>query len=200
MKTVLYFATKNKFKLKEAEQILKTEIKSIKTTTNEIQDIEVENVIKYKVYDTYMNIKKPVIAEDTGLYFNALNGFPGALIKWLMKSVGTDGDLKNGSNNQRIIDLLSKFKDKTAYAKTTIGLCYCDDFTKIITVKGIIKGRVADKPMGTNGFGFDDFFIPERYEHTFAQMTSEKKNEISMRKIAFSNLKKILDDNPNILF
>ena len=190
----IYFATKNKYKLKEARELLTDiEIEPISLETNEIQEIEVDSVIKHKALSLYRKVRKPLIVEDTGLYFNALNGFPGALVKWVMTSIGTEGSLTEGSKNDNIIKLLSEYSDKSAYAKTSIALCNSDrSIDDVIIVSGIIEGRVSEKAIGCNGFGWDDFFIPSGHTITFAQMSSEEKNKISMRKKALLELKKFL--------
>jgi XTP/dITP diphosphohydrolase len=190
---MLYFATTNQFKIKEAQNILNKEIEPIIIDDiPEIQEIDTDEIVKYKSIHSYNQIGYPVMVEDTGLYFNALNGFPGALIKWLLKSIGTDGTLSNGSKNDSIIRLIDKFDDKTAYAKTSIGLYNPKISQPIIIATGIIYGTISDKAIGKNGFGWDDIFIPNGYSKTFAEMTTEEKNNISMRKKALENLKKSL--------
>lgn len=192
MNNDIYFATKNKFKLKEAEEILNIPIKSLEIETEEIQEIEVDNIVRHKAFMLYKQAKRKIIVEDTGLYLEALNGFPGGLIKWLLYSIGTDGSLKNGSNNINIIKLLSNFDNKSIYAKTAIGFATSDDLSEIIVVSSILKGKLPEKPEGTNGFGWDDIFIPYGYNQTFAQMDKDLKNKISMRRNAFIKIKKYL--------
>lgn len=198
MKTIC-FATKNKFKLKEAKELLPNiQIEPIYSEVDEIQEIEVDKVIRHKALQLYRKVKKPLIVEDTGLYFNALNGFPGALIKWLMSSVGTDGSLVEGSKNDSIIKMLYDFQDKSAVAKTSIAICNSDtSIDDVLIVSGIVKGKISPKAVGKNGFGWDDFFMPEGYGLTFAQMSNEEKNNISMRKKAFVELKKLLENSPD---
>ena len=90
----LLFVTSNENKLKEASQILGFEVKGIKVNVAEIQDIELYNIIEYKTRKAYEEVKRPIIVEDTGLYFEAMNGFPGALIKWVLKSLDNEGIIK----------------------------------------------------------------------------------------------------------
>lgn len=183
----LYFVTSNEFKLKEASEILGIKIKSININVDEIQDIDIDKIIKHKVIASYKAINKPVMVEDTGLYIEALNGFPGGLIKWLMKSIGTTGSLEFGTKNNNIIKLLENYNNKKIYAKTSVAIAY--SYETIIITNGILKGAISNNPVGNNGFGWDDIFIPEGYNKTLAQMTIQQKNEISMRKIAFSRIK-----------
>ncbi len=175
----LLFVTGNENKLREASQILGFEVKGIKIDAPEIQDIEVDNIIEYKARRAYEEVKKPLIIEDTGLYFESMNGFPGALIKWVLKSIDNEG----------IIKLLNSMDNKRAYAKTSIGYF---DGNKFYIFSGIVKGEICEEPNGENGFGWDKIFRPESYDKTFAEMTNEEKNSISMRKIAFEKLKEFL--------
>ena len=171
--------TGNKNKLKEASQILGFEVKGIEVDVPEIQDIEVDNIIEYKARKAYEEVKRPIIIEDTGLYFESMNGFPGALIKWVLKSVGNKG----------IVKILKNMGHRKAYAKTSIGYFDGDEFR---IFSGIIKGEICEEPRGENGFGWDMIFQPEGYDKTFAEMTNEEKNDISMRKIAFEKTREFL--------
>ena len=175
----LFFVTGNENKLREASQILGFEVKLVKIDLSEEQEIEVDKIIKGKTKTAYELVRQPVIVEDTGLYFEAMNGFPGALIKWVLKSIGNKGAIK----------MLNGYEHRKAYAKTSIGYFDGKNF-KIFS--GIIRGKISNEPKGENGFGWDMIFIPENNEKTFAEMTDEEKNNISMRKIAFENLKRFL--------
>ncbi len=175
----IYFVTSNQNKLKEAQNILKKEIKSIDLDIPEIQAIYVEEVIKDKALKAYERVKKPVLVEDTGLYIKSWNDFPGALIHWLLETI----------NIQGIFRLLENYKNKEAYAET--GLCLYDGNEFHIFI-GKIYGVITE-PKGEYGFGWDPIFKPKGYGITFAEMKIEEKNKISMRKEAFLKLKKYLD-------
>ncbi len=192
----LLFATTNKFKLKESREILSVCIDSVSLDLKEIQDFEVENVVIHKAVEAYRILKKPVIVDDSGLYFSALNGFPGAFIKSLMLAIGTNGSLKESSSkNTNVSKLLMGFENKGAYAKTSIAFASSDRLDEVIVSNGVIKGTIAKRCRGTNGFGWGDIFIPDGYDKTFAEMEESEKNKISMRKLALFELKKKLDIN-----
>ena len=175
----IFFVTGNENKLREASEILGFEVTSLSIDLPEEQEIEVDRIIESKARAAYEKVKHPVIVEDTGLYFEAMNGFPGGLIKWVLKSTGNEG----------VVTMLDGFGNRKAYAKTSIG--YFDGVSLKI-FSGTIKGNISKEPKGENGFGWDMIFMPENYEKTFAEMTNEEKNKISMRKIAFEDLKKFL--------
>ena len=122
---------------------------------------------------------KPVLVEGTSLTFVALGQLPGALVKWFLQSMGVNGLCK----------MLGEDKSREAIAKTAFGYC---DGKKIIIATGELKGTIAEHPRGEQGFGWDPIFIPQGHKLTFAEMSPEQKNEISMRRLALENLKPFL--------
>jgi len=175
----LVYVTGNLNKLNESEKILEMKLKHADIDAPEIQAINVSEVVKEKAIYSYNILKKPVVVDDSGLYFNSMKGFPGALIKWLFKSVGNEG----------IFNIINSFKNKSAYAEVVIG--YYDGIN-FESFSGKIDGEIV-KPAGTNGFGWDAIFKVNENSKTFAQMTSEEKNLISMRKIALMKFKDFLN-------
>lgn len=174
-----YFVTSNENKLKEAREILGINIESINLDISEIQAINVKDVVVEKAISAYEKIKKPVIVEDTGLYFSALNDFPGALIRWMLKTMKNEG----------ICELLNGFEDRQAYAET----CICVyDGVKPLIFSGRVDGKIVESPRGSEGFGWDSIFSPVGQNKTFSEMSLEEKNKFSMRKIAFAQMKRYL--------
>lgn len=171
------FITGNKNKLDEFKSILNIDIESKKYNAVEIQSIDVEDVTKHKVIEAYNYFKCPVIVEDTGLYIKKINNFPGALIKFYYDSIG-EHQFCNIHSGQKIM------------AETVIGY---HDGVNIHIFKGQIDGLVSPLPSGINGFGWDKIFIPSGYSKTFAQMSSQEKNNISMRKNALIKFKDFLN-------
>ena len=172
-----YFVTSSEDKVREAESILGVKLKRANLDLKEIQSLSVEEVATDKAKRAFDIIRKPVIVEDTGLYIEALNGFPGALIKWVLKTIGNEGLCKLVGENRK------------ALAKTCI--CFFDG-KKLQSFIGELEGIIAEKPRGERGFGWDPIFIPKGYDKTFAELSEEEKNNISMRKIAFLKLKEFL--------
>lgn len=172
------FLTGNQNKLKEAQAILgdSVELTNKSVDLDEIQSTSVEEVIKHKVAEAYKILKKPCIAEDTGVYIKNMNGFPGALIKFYLEKLDNKGIAKfNGGSD--------------AYAETIIGY---HDGKKIHIFKGRVDGKIAKSPKG-KGFGWDPIFVPKiankRNTKSFAQMTQNDKNRISMRGKAFRSFR-----------
>lgn len=170
----LTFVSGNKNKVLEFEEILGFKLQNEPLDLIEIQSINVEEVSKYKLIDAYNKLQKPVIIEDTGVYMEELNGFPGALIKYYF----------NGIGDYRLCEFYGNTNIK---AETVIGYY---DGENMEFFKGEVNGVIADIPRGDNGFGWDNIFIPNDQEHkTFAEMSSNEKNLFSMRKKALDKLK-----------
>ena len=89
------FVTGNLNKVREAEQILNVKLESVQVEgLIEIQNPDLDEVIRHKAQQAYQALKCPVVVEDSGLTFHAWNGLPGALVKWFEESVGCIGMLK----------------------------------------------------------------------------------------------------------
>jgi XTP/dITP diphosphohydrolase len=174
------FITSNENKVRQARAILNRPLSSRNLEIPEIQSLDIEEVIVKKAQEAYLKTKEPVLVEDTGLYINSLNGFPGALVKWVLAAIKNEG----------ICNLL-KGPDRSAYAKT--GVCIYDgDSPK--TFYGRVDGIIVDKPRGTMGFGWAPIFQPNGHATTYGEMTEKEKNRISMRAKAFTELKNYLDE------
>ncbi|MBW2967870.1 RdgB/HAM1 family non-canonical purine NTP pyrophosphatase [Candidatus Woesearchaeota archaeon] len=182
----LVFLTGNPNKLREAKQILTDyEIIGNDADLPELQEINSELIVTDKIRRGLALLDSEVFVEDVSLSFNALNGLPGPLIKWFLKTVGRRG----------LVDIISKFEDKTAVAKCMIGYGVPARDGKpeqILVFEGSVRGRIVE-PEGESNFGFDPIFLPDEYEKTFAQMTSEEKNSISHRRIALEKFREYLE-------
>ncbi|MCX6811161.1 MAG: non-canonical purine NTP pyrophosphatase, partial [Candidatus Berkelbacteria bacterium] len=142
----------------------------------EIQNIDPKIIIKAKLLEALKHKKGEFIVEDTSLYLDCLNGLPGPLIKWFLETIG----------NQGLYKIAKKLNNFRAEAKTVIG--YAKNKKEIKFFEGIVKGRIVS-PKGKQGFGWDPIFKPKGFDKTFAEMPTEEKNKISMRRIALNKLK-----------
>jgi len=115
-------------------------------------------------------LNKPVITEDTGLYFKAYNNFPGALPKFVYQGIGFEGIFK-----------LLDGKDRSAYFKTVIG--YCEPDKEPVLFEAEMDGKIADKifMQATNAMPYDHIFIPDGHKKTIVEMGMEEKNSFSQR-------------------
>ncbi|MEK6948326.1 MAG: non-canonical purine NTP pyrophosphatase [Nanoarchaeota archaeon] len=169
----LYFITGNENKLREAQSILPN-IKGLNIDLIEIQSIDSKKIIEHKLNEAKKHHSGTFIVEDTSLELVSMKGLPGPLVKFFEKSIGLDG-----------ISRLSETFGNKAIAKVVIGYF---DGSDVNFYEGMINGTIVS-PRGDNGFGWDKIFVPEGYYKTFAEMSHEEKNSISMRKIAFEKLK-----------
>jgi len=172
----LYFITGNKGKFKEVKSIIPS-VKQIDLDLPEIQELDPKKVIEEKLKEATKKHKGEFFCEDTSVYINEMNGLPGPLIKWFLKSMGLKG----------IYGLASKFKSRKAVASTMIGYT---NGKKIKFFEGKLKGKIT-KPKGT-GFGWDPIFQPDGFNKTLGEMSLIEKNKISMRKKALEKLKNYL--------
>jgi inosine triphosphate pyrophosphatase len=174
----LTFITGNKGKFDEASKII-TDLEQKDIDLVEIQSLDPKEIIQAKLEEAKKNIQANVVVEDGGLYIESLNGLPGPLIKWFMKALDNDGLYK----------ITESFENKKAEAKVVIGVSFETGIAEFF--EGSIPGTIVS-PRGDNGFGWDKIFQPDGFNKTFAEMTIEEKNEISMRKLAFQKLKDYL--------
>ena len=204
IKRMLILSTGNKNKVREIKEILKElPIEVVSKDDINLGHIDVvedgttlsENSIKkartLSEYTEYM-----VMADDSGLFVDALNGDPGV---YSNRYAGFEGD--DNANNIKLLAALKdiEIEERTAQFITVIALVLEDK--EIITMTGEIKGSIAVENMGSNGFGYDPLFIPEGYDRSFAQLGHEIKNKISHRARALEELKsiitKLLEDDSN---
>jgi non-canonical purine NTP pyrophosphatase (RdgB/HAM1 family) len=174
----IYFITSNEKKFKEASNIIPN-LEMLNLDLPEIQEIDAKKIIESKLKEAFKHHNGEFIVEDTSLYLEALGGFPGPLIKWMLQSIG----------NRGIFNLTDKLSNKDAIAKTIIG--YAKNKEEVHYFEGSIKGNII-QPEVKNGFGWDPLFQPQGFNTSFAQLSIEDKNKISMRSIALRKLSSFL--------
>ena len=189
MKRII-IASGNNGKIKEAKEIL-NEYDIVPMSELGI-DIDVEedretfegNAIKKAEEIAKLTHGNMVIADDSGIEIDSLDGFPGVYTKrW---HVGSDRE-----RNLAIIEKVKGFPKEKRKIKFTTAIAAATT-EKTIVALGKIIGYVAEEPRGENGFGFDEIFELENGK-TLAELTQDEKNEISARKMALENLKKKLN-------
>lgn len=174
----IYFVTGNDGKFNEAKGII-PELERVGIDLPEEQSLDPQLVIRKKLEFARTLHEGPLVVEDTSLYLDGLNGFPGPLIKWMLHAV----------KNQGIYDLCQKIANRQATARTVIG--YDDGVGDIQYFEGEVHGQIV-VPSGNEGFGWDDIFQPEGLNETFAEMGDTYKSEFSMRTAAFIKFKEYL--------
>lgn len=180
MKKEIYLVSSNPNKVKEAKSILSFPIKAVHMDLTEIQSFDIKDIVRKKVQDAFDRIKKPVIVDDVGMYLDRWQGFPGPFVKFVEKL---------GGRSLLTLKMLEGEINRKATIKAALGY---HDGKKIHVCIGTVKGRIALKERGKDGWGFDFIFIPAGKKHTFAEMGTNEKNLCSHRYKAFLKLKKIL--------
>lgn len=191
-KQKIIFATKNPGKLKEVSHIFGEkdfELFSLNDFNNVEEVVEdgssfEENAIK-KAKFVFEKFKMPVIADDSGLVVEQLNGAPGIYSARYAGENTTDEE-----NNLKLINIIKKFPQPHK-AKFVCAAAYYDG-TKLLTAHGEIKGQIIHQPRGKNGFGYDPLFVPDGYTQTTAELSLDEKNKISHRSKAFKSLLKMI--------
>ncbi len=201
----LFVATRNQHKLAELRALLGPVAGKFKIlTAGDLPDMPdvVEdaptlegNAVK-KATETAAHAKKTlhgetfvVIADDTGLEVDALDGAPGV---WSARFAQFDGlsprskvqsskSVSYQDNNAKLLWLLAGVppEKRTARFRCVIAIAQSDK--PCVIVEGVCEGVIGHTERGANGFGYDPLFIPLGYDKTFAEVTEVEKNRISHR-------------------
>ena len=196
----LILASNNKKKIKEMKEILKElniEVKSLEDENINIDVVEdgktFEENAKKKAKEIYEFLLKRgdknfiVLADDSGLTVEYLNGEPGI---YSARYAGEHGNDKK--NNEKLLKNLRGVHKENRGAKFICQLALFTERGEYFKVTGDVKGYIIEELHGEGGFGYDPLFFYEPLNKTFAQLTSEEKNQISHRGVALKELKKII--------
>ena len=130
------------------------------------------------------NYSEDCFSEDTGLEVDALDGVPGVHTAYYA------GPQRSAHDNMaKLLQALEGHTDRSAQFRTVIALILGG---KEHLFEGIVRGKIALKPTGEGGFGYDPIFIPDGYDQTFAEMAAADKNAISHRGRAVAKLQGFL--------
>ena len=173
------FVSSNAGKAREFASILGFPLERLEADIPEIQALDVSEVVHAKALAAFALAGQPVLVEDTGLSVTALQGLPGALVKWFLATVGPAG----------ICAMLPPDAPRTAIARTAVALHDGSDVTVLI---GEVPGQIVTSPRGTHGFGWDPIFQPDGATGTFAELSQDEKDRFSMRRAALEQLRDLL--------
>lgn len=194
----LIVASNNQGKIKEIREILKDfqlEVFSLKDLQIDIDVLEDGNTFMdnaYKKAKEIYDITKGymVLADDSGLMVDALNGAPGVLSARFSGEHGNDE-----KNNEKLLSMLKEKAKDDRKAKFVCALVLIMGDYKEIKVQEQVEGIILEDNRGKDGFGYDPlFYIPEM-KKTFAEMTNNEKNNISHRGKALEQLKQVLNSS-----
>ena len=168
--------TSNEDKWREAQRILGRPLARTALDLPEIQAATTAEVALEKARAAFAALRRPVIVEDAGVELHALGGFPGPFIKFWEKLGGL-------ASICRAVDGAG---DRGVTAVCALGVCAEEGAAYV--VEGRTAGRVADRPRGSGGFGWDAIFVPDGDVRTFAEMSAAEKDRTSHRRRAWEAL------------
>ena len=199
MKKII-LASNNQHKIGEIRSILKDLDFDIKSVKDENINIEVEedgktfeenSLKKAKEIAAYLKERGEnefiVIADDSGLEVDYLNGEPGI---YSARYAGEHGD--DYANNAKLLEKLKGVPAINRSGRFVCVIALVDNNDKHISIRGEVEGIIKEELSGTEGFGYDPLFYYEPLKKTFSEMSSEEKNKISHRGEALKKLRKEL--------
>ena len=156
------FITSNQHKADYLGRLLGLPLEHRKIELEEIQSTSLEEIATHKARQAYELLGVPVLVDDIGLSFSALNSLPGPFIKYFEQSPG---------GLELLCRMLDSFDDRSATASAA--MAYFDG-SQLRCFTGSAHGIIAAKPMGTGGHGWDAIFCPDGYSgKTRAELSGE---------------------------
>ena len=184
----LLLATRNKDKIKEIKEILKdldvkilsaSDIPGMPDVIEDKDTIE-ENAIK-KAIECAVFSRMLTLADDTGLFVEALDGKPGV---HAARFAGENCSYKD--NRDKMLREMTGKTNHKAQFRTVVAFASPEGL--IDTALGKIDGTITESEIGTGGFGYDAIFRADETGRTFGEMSEKEKNKISHRSRAFRNM------------
>ncbi|MCB0560879.1 MAG: non-canonical purine NTP diphosphatase [Lewinellaceae bacterium] len=186
----IVFATGNSHKVKEANAALNGafEIIGLRDIGCEEELPETHPTLEGNALEkaryVHQHYQVDCFSEDTGLEAEALNGAPGV---YSARYAGPANDAE--ANMNLLLNNLKGAENRNARFRTVIALLLNG---QEYTFEGIVNGQIIPVKKGSGGFGYDPIFMPEGFNRTFAQMSTEEKNAISHRGQAIAKLRAFL--------
>ena len=192
----ILIGTNNKGKLREIRNLLPKSIKTLSTLNYSLKSpqengktFKANSLIKSRYFSKKTNLI--CLADDSGLEIDILNKRPGIYsARW----AGKNKDFKIAINKV-FRELTARDKDwkkKLIKARFICALSISYLNKNLVSVIGKVEGKISNKAIGKNGFGYDPIFIPNNEKKTFGQMPFSKKYRIDHRFKAFKKIKKFL--------
>ena len=195
MENEIFLATRNQGKISEIKNILKdtVRVRSIYEIIDEhivaIEDgntLEENAIIKALAFSKLL--KGLIVADDSGLFVDILNGRPGIFSSRYAGEMATDRE-----NIDKLLGELEgiPFDKRQAAFKCVIAVAI--EGKLLATFTGDVRGFIGEERRGNNGFGYDPVFYLEK-QKSFAEIDERQKNQISHRAIAIEKLKHFLKE------
>lgn len=184
----IFIASNNKGKIAEFEQFFSAKGISVKSLQDLPEPIDVvedgdsfeANAVK-KAEEIGKAFEIAVLADDSGLEVDALDGAPG------IYSARYAGEEKNdAANNEKLLRELSGHENRTARFVCALAIFDPEAGTKV--VRGTVEGEIGESAQGTQGFGYDPLFYVSSEKRFMAELSREEKNKVSHRANALQKL------------
>lgn len=188
----IIFASNNKGKIRELKDILSPMGIEVVSQREAGFDIEADetgttfaenSAIKAKAI--YELAKIPVLADDSGLCVDALDGQPGVYSHRFAGENATDEE-----KCRYILEKLENISDEKRTARFICDMCFIDENGREYHAEGRCEGKIGKEEKGNNGFGYDPIFVVGN--RTLAELEETEKNKISHRAEALKKMKEIL--------
>ncbi len=194
-KMEILFATGNSNKVSEASLVLakfghtvsqlKIDGKTLdfsEPQADEIEEVAISKSLQARDFVVGTNFEKSaILVEDSGLFINSLNGFPGPYSSFVKRKIGLQG----------ILDLLENKDERVAEYRAVAILSTKNES---ISCRGRCIGKISREIIGEMGFGYDPIFIPDEGDgRTCGQLNPEEKSQISHRMRALKGLSEIIN-------
>jgi XTP/dITP diphosphohydrolase len=194
----LVLASKNLGKIAEFERMLGQHATSVKVLgLNDFPDMpDVEESgkslsenarLKAQAIAKFTNL--PALADDSGLFIDALNADPGVLSARWAGYQGVNSQERDRANIQKVLAQLEGVPkpERGAQFKSVVAYCDLRDQLQMIEKEelGVLNGEILLEPIGDGGFGYDPIFMPTGFDKSLAQLPPGVKDEVSHRGIAF---------------
>lgn len=193
--TKILIATQNDGKAREYRKLFEPkgiEVITLKDLNEQVEIIEngktfSENaLIKAQTLTDKLNL--PVLADDSGLVVDALNGAPG------IYSARYAGDHDDEANNKKLLEELKKVPDEKRTAHFHCSIVATAPGKTPLEANGDVYGLIAHEKHGEDGFGYDPLFYYPEFGKTFGEIGMEEKNKVSHRAKATENLLEKFDE------
>ncbi|MGD9677438.1 MAG: XTP/dITP diphosphatase [Vulcanibacillus sp.] len=190
----IVIASRNKGKLDEFKSIFSSLGVTIKSLDDYLEIADVvedghtfgENACK-KAETISRLINLPVLADDSGLVVDALDGKPGI---YSARYAGEEKD--DRKNNEKLLNSLEGVDLKRRTARYICALALSVPKSNTIIIKGTCEGLIGLEAKGSNGFGYDPLFYLPDYNQTMAEISPKLKNIISHRAVALNEMVAVL--------
>jgi len=190
----LFLASGNPHKIGELKDLLTPFDISIKSTLDypdaeevveDKPDLEGNALKKARFWHEKTGL--PSLSDDTGLEVEAINGAPGV---YSARYAGENATYEQ--NTQKLLAELDGVANRSARFRTVVA--FIDQKGSEYIFEGICEGEIISEKRGEKGFGYDPVFVPAGYDETFAELSSEQKNDISHRGKAMQAFLEYLND------